>query len=59
MNINYGLLPPIEAPPRAEGGKNLGKLERTRAKKRAIAERALADLADWAAPAHAELVSGP
>src|SRR5579859_3679930 len=47
MNINYGLLPPIEAPARAEGGKKLGKLERTRARKRAIAERALADLEAW------------
>jgi methylenetetrahydrofolate--tRNA-(uracil-5-)-methyltransferase len=59
MNINYGLLPPIDAPARAEGGRKLGKLERTRAKKRAVAERALADLAQWAAPACAELVSGP
>jgi methylenetetrahydrofolate--tRNA-(uracil-5-)-methyltransferase len=53
MNINYGLLPPIEAPPRAEGGRKLGKLERTRARKRAIAERALAALAAWAQPAAA------
>jgi len=59
MNINYGLLPPIEAPPRTEGGKKLGKLERTRAKKRAVADRALADLAEWSAPAHAELAPGP
>jgi methylenetetrahydrofolate--tRNA-(uracil-5-)-methyltransferase len=59
MNINYGLLPPIEAPARAAGGKKLGKLERTRAKKRAVADRALADLAEWSAPAHAELVPGP
>jgi methylenetetrahydrofolate--tRNA-(uracil-5-)-methyltransferase len=52
MNINYGLLPPIEAPPpRGTDGRKLGKLERTRARKRAIAERALADLAGWAAPA--------
>jgi methylenetetrahydrofolate--tRNA-(uracil-5-)-methyltransferase len=51
MNINYGLLPPIEASARRADGKKLGKLERTRAKKRAIAERALADLVAWAAPA--------
>jgi methylenetetrahydrofolate--tRNA-(uracil-5-)-methyltransferase len=51
MNINYGLLPPMEASARAADGRKLGKLERTRAKKRAIAERALADLAEWAAPA--------
>jgi methylenetetrahydrofolate--tRNA-(uracil-5-)-methyltransferase len=59
MNINYGLLPPIEAPARAEGGKKLGKLERTRAKKRAVAERALADLAEWAEPARAALALSP
>ncbi|HWF77331.1 MAG TPA: methylenetetrahydrofolate--tRNA-(uracil(54)-C(5))-methyltransferase (FADH(2)-oxidizing) TrmFO [Caulobacteraceae bacterium] len=51
MNINYGLLPPIEASARSADGRKLGKLERTRAKKRAIAERALADLAAWATPA--------
>jgi methylenetetrahydrofolate--tRNA-(uracil-5-)-methyltransferase len=49
MNINYGLLPPLDEPPRAEGGQKLGKRDRGRAKKRAIAERALADLAAWAA----------
>ncbi len=59
MNINYGLLPPIDAPARPEGGKKLGKLERTRARKRAIAERALADLAEWAAPALPALVPSP
>jgi methylenetetrahydrofolate--tRNA-(uracil-5-)-methyltransferase len=51
MNINYGLLPTAEASARSPDGKKLGKLERTRAKKRAVAERALADLAGWAAPA--------
>ena len=51
MNINYGLLPPIDEPPRQAGAPRLGKRERGRAKKRAIAERALADLALWASPA--------
>jgi methylenetetrahydrofolate--tRNA-(uracil-5-)-methyltransferase len=49
MNINYGLLPPMEEPLRAPGAPRLGKRDRTRARKRAIAERALADLAGWAA----------
>jgi methylenetetrahydrofolate--tRNA-(uracil-5-)-methyltransferase len=49
MNINYGLLPEIAAPARCEEGRKLGKRDRTRAKKRAIAERALADLGVWAA----------
>ncbi len=40
MNINFGLFPPI-APPHARGK------ERGRAKKRAMAERALTDLEGW------------
>ena len=46
MNINYGLLPPMEAP-RREDGKKLPPAERGRAKKRAMSERALADLDAW------------
>jgi methylenetetrahydrofolate--tRNA-(uracil-5-)-methyltransferase len=49
MNINYGLLPPLEVPARAEDGRKLAKVERGRAKKRAIADRALAALDGWAA----------
>ena len=51
MNINYGLMPPIDEPARASGSPRVGKRDRGRAKKRAIAERALADLARWAEPA--------
>jgi len=51
MNINYGLLPEMTAPSRREDGRKLGKRDRVRAKKRAIAERALADLGAWAKPA--------
>ena len=50
MNINYGLLPEMVAPRSVEGRK-LGKRDRARAKKRAIADRALADLAAWSQPA--------
>jgi len=50
MNINYGLLPEIAAPARLDDGRKLGKRDRGRAKKRAIADRALADLAAWARP---------
>jgi methylenetetrahydrofolate--tRNA-(uracil-5-)-methyltransferase len=49
MNINYGLLPPMEAPPRAEGGQRSARGERGRAKKRAMGRRALADLDAWIA----------
>jgi methylenetetrahydrofolate--tRNA-(uracil-5-)-methyltransferase len=50
MNINYGLMPPVEEPARDAEGRRLGRLERGRAKKRAIAERAFADLEAWARP---------
>jgi methylenetetrahydrofolate--tRNA-(uracil-5-)-methyltransferase len=49
MNINYGLLPEMDAP-RGEDGRKLGKRDRTRARKRAIADRALADLIAWSQP---------
>ena len=48
MNINYGLLPPMEAPARSEDGRRFLRGERGRAKKRAMSLRALADLEAWA-----------
>jgi methylenetetrahydrofolate--tRNA-(uracil-5-)-methyltransferase len=48
MNINYGLLPPLEAPKRDAEGKRLNPTERGRAKKALVSRRALAALADWA-----------
>jgi len=53
MNINYGLLPPLEAPRHGADGKRLPHKERGRAKKRLMGERALADLDAWAAGASA------
>jgi methylenetetrahydrofolate--tRNA-(uracil-5-)-methyltransferase len=53
MNINHGLLPPIETPEHAADGKRLKGKEKTRAKKRAVALRALADLEGWLATARA------
>ncbi|HZZ35968.1 MAG TPA: methylenetetrahydrofolate--tRNA-(uracil(54)-C(5))-methyltransferase (FADH(2)-oxidizing) TrmFO [Caulobacteraceae bacterium] len=47
MNINYGLLPPMEAPRHAEDGRKFGRGDRGRAKKRAMSLRALADLEAW------------
>ena len=47
MNINYGLLPPMEAPKRDAEGRKLAPVDRGRAKKRAMSERALADLEGW------------
>jgi methylenetetrahydrofolate--tRNA-(uracil-5-)-methyltransferase len=47
MNVNYGLLPPMETPKQtAEGGK-IPLKERGRAKKKLMSERALRDLGAW------------
>ena len=42
MNVNFGLFPPLTEEPRAKGK------ERGRARKKALAERALSDLEAWA-----------
>jgi methylenetetrahydrofolate--tRNA-(uracil-5-)-methyltransferase len=47
MNINYGLLPPLEAPKVDEHGVKIPLKERGRAKKRLMSLRALADLDAW------------
>jgi methylenetetrahydrofolate--tRNA-(uracil-5-)-methyltransferase len=47
MNINYGLLPPIAAPPRGETRR---RGDRALARRQALGRRALADLGAWAAP---------
>ncbi|MGE3143232.1 MAG: methylenetetrahydrofolate--tRNA-(uracil(54)-C(5))-methyltransferase (FADH(2)-oxidizing) TrmFO [Hyphomonadaceae bacterium] len=43
MNVNFGLFPPIDPPAGARGK------DKARAKKRAMAERALADIESWLA----------
>jgi methylenetetrahydrofolate--tRNA-(uracil-5-)-methyltransferase len=47
MNINYGLLPPMEAPKETVEGTKIPLKERGRAKKTLMSQRALADLAQW------------
>jgi len=47
MNINYGLLPPMEAPRHGDDGRKLPPPERGRAKKRLMSLRALAELEGW------------
>ncbi|PVM86134.1 FADH(2)-oxidizing methylenetetrahydrofolate--tRNA-(uracil(54)-C(5))-methyltransferase TrmFO [Caulobacter radicis] len=49
MNINYGLLPPLETPKVDEDGKKIPLKERGRAKKRLMSIRALKDLDAWLA----------
>ena len=44
MNVNFGLFPPLDAPTHGADGKKLKGEERGRAKKLALAERALRDL---------------
>ncbi|MEZ6023161.1 MAG: methylenetetrahydrofolate--tRNA-(uracil(54)-C(5))-methyltransferase (FADH(2)-oxidizing) TrmFO [Hyphomonadaceae bacterium] len=51
MNVNFGLFPPIDAPTHGADGKRLKGEERGRAKKLALAERALGDLDAWRAHA--------
>jgi len=48
MNINFGLFPPIEVQKPVEGKRFRGK-EKARAKKLAMANRALADTRTWLA----------
>ncbi len=50
MNVNFGLFPPLERMPKAENGKKLRGTEKALAKKRALTDRARADLAAWLAP---------
>ena len=50
MNVNFGLFPPLEAAlPKAEGGKRLRGSAKAMAKKKALTDRARADLAAWLA----------
>lgn len=54
MNVNYGLLPPLEAPRVDEDGKRIPPKDRGRAKKRLMSLRALASLDGWKAGAGLE-----
>lgn len=54
MNINYGLLPPLEAPRHDHEGRKLPPKDRGRAKKRLMSVRALESLDGWLAGAARE-----
>ena len=47
MNINYGLLPPLEAPKVDGEGRRINPKDRGRAKKRLMSERAILALKAW------------
>jgi methylenetetrahydrofolate--tRNA-(uracil-5-)-methyltransferase len=47
MNINYGLLPPMETPKRGPDGKPIPLKQRGREKKKLMSERALRDIDAW------------
>ncbi|AWN47838.1 FADH(2)-oxidizing methylenetetrahydrofolate--tRNA-(uracil(54)-C(5))-methyltransferase TrmFO [Methylobacterium terrae] len=47
MNVNFGLFPPLDRAPKAPDGKRLRGPEKAQAKKRAMTDRARADLGTW------------
>ena len=47
MNVNFGLFPPVESVPTHIDGKRLKGKEKTWARKRQMADRALRDFAGW------------
>ncbi|GJD98622.1 methylenetetrahydrofolate--tRNA-(uracil(54)-C(5))-methyltransferase (FADH(2)-oxidizing) TrmFO [Methylobacterium isbiliense] len=47
MNVNFGLFPPLDCAPKAPDGKRLRGTEKAQAKKRALTDRARADLSAW------------
>jgi methylenetetrahydrofolate--tRNA-(uracil-5-)-methyltransferase len=51
MNVNFGLFPPLERAPKAEDGKRLRGPAKALARKKALTDRARADLSAWLAAA--------
>jgi methylenetetrahydrofolate--tRNA-(uracil-5-)-methyltransferase len=49
MNVNFGLFPPLERAPKAEDGKRLRGPAKALARKKALTNRARADLSVWLA----------
>ncbi|HEX8166093.1 MAG TPA: methylenetetrahydrofolate--tRNA-(uracil(54)-C(5))-methyltransferase (FADH(2)-oxidizing) TrmFO, partial [Beijerinckiaceae bacterium] len=49
MNVNFGLFPPLERAPKAEDGKRLRGSAKAVARKKALTDRARADLSAWLA----------
>ena len=47
MNVNFGLFPPLDFTPKSPDGKRMRGPEKALAKKRALSERAGADLSGW------------
>jgi methylenetetrahydrofolate--tRNA-(uracil-5-)-methyltransferase len=47
MNVNFGLFPPLERAPKAEDGKRLRGSAKAIARKKALTDRARADLSLW------------
>ena len=47
MNVNFGLFPPLDYAPKAEDGKRLRGPAKAVARKKALTDRARADLAVW------------
>ena len=54
MNVNFGLFPPLEHSPKSPDGKRLRGPAKAMAKKKALTDRARADLAAWMASAEVQ-----
>ncbi len=55
MNVNFGLFPPLASTPKAPDGKRLRGSEKAMARKRAMTDRARADLGAWLGEAPVEM----
>jgi methylenetetrahydrofolate--tRNA-(uracil-5-)-methyltransferase len=58
MNVNFGLFPPLERAPKAEDGQRLRGAAKALARKKALTDRARADLSAWLAGQNADQAAG-
>jgi methylenetetrahydrofolate--tRNA-(uracil-5-)-methyltransferase len=59
MNVNFGLFPPIDVPQTGADGRRIKGKDKAAAKRRALGERALADLARWSAESETRGAAAP
>jgi methylenetetrahydrofolate--tRNA-(uracil-5-)-methyltransferase len=59
MNVNFGLFPPIDVPGTGADGRRIKGKDKAAAKRRALGERALSDLARWSTECEKRGVAPP